>query len=36
MTDGKRYFVPRDQVFPYSSFSVHDLIQLVVSGQFYP
>ena len=35
-TNGKRQFLPRDQVFPYLSFTVHDLTKLVVSGQFYP
>ena len=36
MTNCKRQFVPRDQVFPYVSFTVHEFTKLVVSGQFYP
>ena len=35
-TNGKRQFLPRDQVFRHFSFTVHDLTKLVVSGQFYP
>ena len=35
-TNGKRQFLPRDQVFRHLSFTVHDLTKLVVSGQFYP
>ena len=36
MTNGERQFVPRDQIFPYLSFTVHEFTILVVSGQFYP